>query len=47
MNYFKEVFIKTENRQLINVLTTFLISYKSAIKTFLEWFINNYHKSIY
>ena len=29
-----------EKKKVINILTTFFISYKSDIKTFLKWIIN-------
>ena len=28
----------------INILTTFFISYKSGVKTFLKWIVNQYFK---
>ena len=35
-----------ENDKVIILLTAFYISYKSDVKTFLLWFINNCPKSI-
>ena len=32
-------------KKTINVLTVFLISHKSYVKTFLKWIVNEYPKS--
>ena len=40
-NLFKESFYgKWKKKKVINILTTFFISHKSDIKTFLKWIIN-------
>ena len=41
-NSFKESFYEKKNNN--NVLTAFSISYKSDVKTFLKWIINQYLK---
>ena len=43
-NPFKENFLENE-KNVINILTTFFISHKSDIKTFLKWIINEYLKN--
>ena len=42
---FKESFHE-KIKKIINVLTIFLIFYKSCVKTFLKWIINYYLKGI-
>ena len=37
-NPFKESFYE-KKKKTINVLTTFLISHKSGVKTFLKWIV--------
>ena len=37
-NLFKENFYG--KKKVINILTTFFISYKSGVKTFLKWIVN-------
>ena len=32
--------MRNEKKKVINILTTFFITYKSDIKTFLKWIIN-------
>ena len=44
-NSFKKVFMGKE-KKTTNVLTTFFISYKNSVKTFLKWIINHYLKGI-
>ena len=39
-NPFKENFYGKRKEKTINVLTVFFISYKSGIKTFLKWIVN-------
>ena len=41
-NSFKESFY---GKKTINILTTFFISHKNSIKTFLKWIVNQYPKS--
>ena len=43
----KKVFMKNEKKKVINILTVFFIFYKSGIKIFLKWIINEYRKGIY
>ena len=43
-NPFKESFY--EKKKIVNILTTFFISHKSNVKTFLKWIINKYPKDI-
>ena len=42
-NLVKEIFYG-EKKETINVLTVFLISHKSYVKTFLKWIVNEYPK---
>ena len=44
IDYFQTNFMK--NDKTINFIDSFYISYKSDVKTFLIWFINNYFKVI-
>ena len=39
-NQFKGSFYGKRKEKTINVLTAFFISYKSGIKTFLKWIVN-------
>ena len=39
-NPFKESFYGKRKEKTINVLTAFFISYKSGIKIFLKWIVN-------
>ena len=39
-NSFKENFYGKRKEKTINVLTAFFISYKSGIKIFLKWIVN-------
>ena len=45
-NSFKESFYK-KIIIIINILTTFFISYKSDVKTFLKWIVNHCSKGLY
>ena len=40
-NSFKEIFYEEKK---INILTTFFISHKSGVKTFLNWIVNHFPK---
>ena len=42
-NPFKESFYS--KKKTINILTAFFISYKSGVKTFLKWIVNQCPKS--
>ena len=45
-NPFKENFYrKRKKKKAINILTVFFIFYKSGIKTFLKWILNQCPKS--
>ena len=46
-NPFKENFYGKRKEKTINVLTAFFISYKSGIKTFLKWIVNQCPKDTY
>ena len=35
-----------KEKKTINILSTFFISYKSGVKTFLKWITNHYLKGI-
>ena len=39
-NPFKESFLRNKKKRVINTLTTFFISHKNDIKTFLKYIIN-------
>ena len=45
-NLFKESFYGKWKKKMINILTTFFISHKSDIKTFLKLIINKRPKGI-
>ena len=40
-NPVKESFYGKRKKKTINILTAFLISHKSNVKTFLKWIVNN------
>ena len=40
----KKKFYGKIKKKSINILTAFFISYKSDVKTFLKWIINQYSK---
>ena len=45
-NLIKENFYeKRKKKKAINILIAFFISYKSDVKNFLKWIINQYSKS--
>ena len=41
-NSFLKSFYRKRKKKTINILTVFFIFYKSSIKTFLKWIINQY-----
>ena len=43
-NLVKKSFYRKIKKKVINVLTTFFISHKNYVKTFLKWIINQYPK---
>ena len=44
-NPFKENFYGKRKIKTINIMTTFFISHKSNVKTFLKWIVNHYSKN--
>ena len=44
-NSVKENF-RGEKKKTINVLTAYFVSYKSDVKTFIKWIVNQYPKGI-
>ena len=39
-NPVKEIFYEKRKKKTINILTAFFISYKSDVKTFFNWILN-------
>ena len=45
-NSVKENFRGEKKKKTINVLTAYFVSYKSDVKTFIKWIVNQYPKGI-